>query len=175
MGENVTSYDVAAETFDAGAIEWRVIPYNIDGVVGTGTSASFIAYGAPVRPTVFTDGAPFLTVLWQAEEQESYQIMVDDESYGPYFGTDKQFMLPSYLEDGEHMVKVRTMGVYGLWSKWGETSVTIQNEPGENVTLAAASGLDISLSWETEEETSDFLIYRDGTLIGRTDAAECPS
>ena len=168
----MTSCDVAAETFDAGAIEWRVIPYNIDGVVGTGASASFIAYGAPVRPTVFTDGVPFLAVLWQAEEQESFQILVDDESYGPYFGTEKQFLLPSYLEDGEHTVKVRTMGVYGLWSKWGETSVTIQNEPGESIALAAVSGLDISLSWETEEETSDFLIYRDGTLIGRTNATE---
>ena len=168
----MTSCDVPAETFEAGAIEWRVIPYNIDGVVGTGTSASFIAYGAPARPTVFTDGVPFLTVMWQAEEQESFQIMVDGESYGPYFGTDKQFMLPSYLEDGEHTVKVRTMGVYGLWSKWGETSVTIQNEAGEDIALEAVSGLDISLSWETEEATSDFLIYRDGTLIGRTNAAE---
>lgn len=172
LGADVTSCDVPAETFEAGAIEWRVIPYNIDGVVGTGTSASFIAYGAPARPTVFTDGVPFLTVMWQAEEQESFQIMVDGESYGPYFGTDKQFMLPSYLEDGEHTVKVRTMGVYGLWSKWGETSVTIQNEAGEDIALEAVSGLDISLSWETEEATSDFLIYRDGTLIGRTNAAE---
>lgn len=171
LGENVTFYDVPAETFDAGAIEWRVIPYNIDGVAGTGSSVSFIAYGAPVRPTVFTDGVPFLTVMWQADEQESYQIMVDDESFGPYFGTDKLFALPSYLEDGEHTVKVRTMGVYGLWSKWGETSVTILNEPGESIALAAESGLDVSLSWETEEVTTDFLIYRDGTLIGRTNTA----
>ena len=167
-----TSYTAPANTFTAGEIQWYVLPYNIDGVVGTGTSASFIAYGAPARPTVFTDGVPFLTVMWQAEEQESFQIMVDGESYGPYFGTDKQFMLPSYLEDGEHTVKVRTMGVYGLWSKWGETSVTIQNEAGEDIALEAVSGLDISLSWETEEATSDFLIYRDGTLIGRTNAAE---
>lgn len=170
LGAEVASYDAPAATFDAGAMEWRAVPYNIDGVEGTGASASFISYGAPVRPTVFTDGVPFLTVMWQAEEQESYQIMVDDESYGPYFGSDKRFTLPSYLEDGEHTVKVRTMGVYGLWSKWGETSVTILNEPGESLTLAAESGLDISLSWETEEVTTDFLIYRDGALIGRTNA-----
>lgn len=172
LGAEVTEYDVPESTFDAGAIEWRVIPYNIDGVVGTSNSVSFIAYGAPVRPTVFTDSVPFLTIMWQSEEQESFQIMVDEESYGPYFGADKQFVLPSYLEDGEHTVKVRTMGVYGLWSKWGETSVTILNEPGEDISLAATSGLDIVLSWETEEETSDFLIYRDGVLIGRTNAAE---
>lgn len=171
LGAEVASYDAPAATFDAGAMEWRAVPYNIDGVEGTGASASFISYGAPVRPTVFTDGVPFLTVMWQAEEQESYQLMVDDESYGPYFGSDKRFALPSYLEDGEHTVKVRTMGVYGLWSKWGETSVTILNEPGESIALAAESGLDVSLSWETEEVTTDFLIYRDGTLIGRTNTA----
>lgn len=172
LGAEVAEYDVPESTFDAGAIEWRVIPYNIDGIVGTSNSASFIAYGAPIRPTVFTDNAPFLTIMWQAEEQESFQIMVDEESYGPYFGTDKQFALPDYLEDGEHTVKVRTMGVYGLWSKWGETNVTIQNEPGEDVTLAAVSGLDIVLGWETEEETADFLIYRDGVLIGKTNVTE---
>lgn len=172
LGAEVAEYDVPESTFDAGAIEWRVIPYNIDGVVGTSNSASFIAYGAPIRPTVFTDNAPFLTIIWQAEEQESFQIMVDEESFGPYFGTDKQFALPDYLEDGEHTVKVRTMGVYGLWSKWGETGVTIQNEPGEDVFLAATSGLDIVLNWETEEETADFLIYRDGKPIGRTNAKQ---
>ena len=172
LGENVTTYEAPANTFNAGAIEWQAIPYNIDGVLGTGETGTFISYGAPAKPTVTTDGAPFLTITWQSEEQESYQITVDEESYGPYFGTDKQFTLPDSLEDGEHTVKVRTMGVYGLWSKWGETSVTILNEPGEDVTLAAVSGLDISLSWETSEETEDFLIYRDGTLIGRTDAKE---
>lgn len=166
---NITEYDVPAYTFDAGAIEWRVVPYNIDEVLGTATPASFIAYGAPLTPTVYTDGVPFLTIRWQAEEQESYQIMVDEESYGPYFGTEKRFALPSYLEDGQHTVKIRTMGVYGLWSKWGEATVQIENQPGEAITMQVQAGRSASLSWETEEETSDFLIYRDGKLIGRTD------
>lgn len=166
---NITEYDVPAYTFDAGAIEWQVVPYNIDGVLGTTTSASFISYGAPLTPAVYTDSVPFLTIRWQAEEQESYQIMVDDSSYGPYFGTEKRFVLPSYLEDGQHTVKIRTMGVYGLWSKWGEATVQIENQPGEAITMQVQAGRSASLSWETEEETSDFLIYRDGKLIGRTD------
>ena len=165
---NITEYDVPAYTFDAGAIEWQVVPYNIDGVLGTTTSASFISYGAPLTPVVYTDGVPFLTIRWQAEEQESYQIMVDEESYGPYFGTEKRFALPSYLEDGQHTVKIRTMGVYGLWSKWGEATVQIENQPGEAITMQVQAGRSASLFWETEEETSDFLIYRDGKLIGRT-------
>lgn len=168
LGSNVTSYDVPANTFDAGAIEWRVIPYNIDEVEGETSIVSFISFGAPVPPTVFTDNAPFLSIMWQAEEQESFQIMVDDESYGPYFGTDKKFTVPDYLADGQHTVKIRTMGVYGLWGKWGETTATIQNQAGEDITLTASSGVDITLSWETEEETADFRIYRDGVQIART-------
>ena len=172
LGAGITSYEATAETIPTGAIEWKAIPYNIDEVIGESTSVSFIAYGAPARPTVFTDGAPFLTIMWQAEEQESFQIMVDEESYGPYYGADKQFTLPSYLEDGEHTVRIRTMGVYGLWGKWGETSVTIQNVPGEDIELSQLSGLDILLSWETEEETADFLIYREGKQIGKTTGNE---
>ena len=168
----VNSYDVPALTFDAGAMEWQVIPYNIDEVLGTYSPVTFIAYGAPVRPTVFTDSVPFLTVRWQAEEQESYQIMVDDESFGPYFGGDKVFQLPDKLEDGEYTVKVRTMGVYGLWSQWGETTTVIENDPGEDITLTANPGTDVSLSWATEEETADFRIYRDGEQIGKTTGTE---
>lgn len=168
----VNSYDVPALTFDAGAMEWQVIPYNIDEVLGTYSPVTFIAYGAPARPTVFTDSVPFLTVQWQAEEQESYQIMVDDESFGPYFGGDKVFQLPDKLEDGEYTVKVRTMGVYGLWSQWGETTTVIENDPGEDITLTANPGTDVSLSWATEEETADFRIYRDGEQIGKTTGTE---
>lgn len=166
------TYDVPASTFDAGAIEWRVIPYNIDGVEGTATVASFISYGAPVAPTVYTNGAPFLTINWQAEEQESYQIMVDDESFGPYFGTEKSFILPDFLSDGSHSVKVRVMGVYGLWSKWGNTDVTIENQPGSDMILTYVSGIDCLLSWETVATESDFRVYRDGKQIGKTDKNE---
>lgn len=168
----VKTYDVPASTFDAGAIEWRVIPYNIDGVEGTAAVASFISYGAPVAPTVYTNGAPFLTINWQAEEQESYQIMVDDESFGPYFGTEKSFTLPDFLSDGSHSVKVRVMGVYGLWSKWGNTDITIENQPGSDVLLTYVSGIDCLLNWETVETENDFRIYRDEKQIGKTDKNE---
>lgn len=168
----VKTYDVPATTFDAGAVEWRVIPYNIDGVEGTATVASFISFGAPVAPTVYTNGAPFLAINWQAEEQESYQIMVDDESFGPYFGTEKNFVLPDYLPDGSHTVKVRVMGVYGLWSNWGTTEVTIANQPGEEIILTQVSGVDCLLSWGTVETETDFRIYRDGKQIGKTDKNE---
>lgn len=93
---------------------------------------------------------------------------MDDVIYGPYFGTEKVFSIPDKLEDGEHTIGVSVVGTYGLWSEWGTAIVTVQNVPGEEIVLGGVPGVDNFLSWATAEETSDFLIFRDGVQIGRT-------
>ena len=165
----VTSYTVAANTFPAGEIQWRVIPYNIDGNEGTGQTTSFICYGAPAAPVVYSTGTPFLTVTWQAEDQQAYEIRIDNKTYGPYFGTDKSFEVPDRLEDGQHRVEVRIIGTYLLWSEWGSITVSIANDPGETITLSGQGGIDNVLTWETEEATADFLVFRDDEQIGHTE------
>lgn len=164
----VTSYTAPANTFPAGEIQWSVLPYNIDGVVGTGTSASFISFGAPEAPTVTATEVPYLTVSWQASDQQAYRITADEKVYGPYFGTEKRFELPDYLEDGIHTITVSIMGTYALWSQAGSVIVTIANDPGEDIELRVENGIEPRLSWETEEATGDFYIYRTGKLIGHT-------
>lgn len=164
----VTEYTFPAYTFPAGEVQWVIIPYNIDGVEGTGQAAKFISYGAPDAPVVYAENAPFTTVSWQASDQQSYRIMVDDVVYGPYFGTEKTFAVPDKLEDGEHTVGVSVVGTYGLWSDWGTSIVNVQNVPGEEIVLGGTGGVDVFLSWATAEETSDFLIFRDNVQIGRT-------
>ena len=164
----VTSYTAPANTFPAGEIQWSVLPYNIDGVAGTGTTASFISFGAPEAPSVTATEVPFVTVSWQAEDQQAYKITVDDKTYGPYFGTEKQFVMPEYLEDGTHTITVSIMGTYALWSQAGSVTVTIANEPGEDIELAKEDGIEPRLVWETEEATGDFYIYRNGKLVGHT-------
>lgn len=163
-----TSYTAPANIFPAGEIRWVVLPYNIDGVAGTGTIASFISFGAPEAPTVTVTEVPYLTVSWQAEDQQAYKITVDSKTYGPYFGTEKQFELPEYLEDGTHTITVNIMGTYALWSPGGSTTVTIANEPGEAIELSTENGIEPRLAWSTEEATGDFYIYRNGKLIGHT-------
>ena len=133
---DATSYTAPANTFTAGEIQWYVLPYNIDGVAGSGDRASFIAYGAPETPVVSAEAVPYTTVIWQATGQEAYEVQVDGTTYGPYFGTEKQFELPEKLEDGQHTIRVRIIGVYGLWSQYGTIIISITNSPGSSIKLS---------------------------------------
>lgn len=164
----VDEYTFAAYAFPAGEIRWGIVPYNIDGVAGTGQSATFVCYGAPEAPTVYADNVPFATINWQASDQQAYQIKVDDTVYGPYFGTEKSFVLPDYLEDGEHTIGVSVVGSYALWSEWGETTVNVQNVPGAAVNLDAEACRDVELFIDTQDAVKNFLIYRDGKQIAKT-------
>lgn len=163
-----TSYTAPANTFTAGEIQWYVLPYNIDGVAGSGDSASFIAYGAPEAPVVSAEAIPYTTVSWQATGQEAYEVQVDGDTYGPYFGTEKQFELPEKLEDGQHTIRVRIIGNYGLWSQYGTAVITVENQPGAEIVLTGTAGTDAALSWTTAASETDFLIYRDDVQIGHT-------
>lgn len=165
-----TSYTVPAETFPVGEIRWGVYPYNIDDVAGDYNIVSFICYGAPDAPVVYASENPFITVEWQSVGQQSYEIKIGDKYYGPYFGSEKSFSAPDYFEDGEYTVGVRIVGEYGLWSEWGVSVVSIQNTPGEDLVLSGAVGANTNnqLSWSTEEQTTDFFLYRDGVQIAHT-------
>lgn len=165
----VNEYTFPANTFPAGEIQWKVVPYNIDGAEGTGTSTTFICFGAPEAPVVSAESTPFSTVTWQASDQQAYKIKVDDVIYGPYFGTEKTFEIPNKLEDGEHRVSVAVLGTYALWSEWGTSIINVQNVPGEAIVLGGTGGIDAFLSWTTAEATSDFLVFRDGVQIGHTE------
>lgn len=164
----VNEHTFQANTFPTGTIQWVVIAYNIDGVPSGGSAKNFISYGAPEPPTVYATNVPFSKVSWQAEDQQGYEIKIDDTEYGPYFGTEKEFEVPEMLTDGKHVIRVRAIGTYGIWSEWGTTDVTVENEPGEEIVLSGEPGVENQLSWTTEEETADFLIYRNGVPIGRT-------
>ena len=164
----VNEYTFPAYTFPAGEIRWGVVPYNIDGVQGTGTSTTFICYGAPEAPTVSAESTPFSTVTWQASDQQAYKIKVDDVVYGAYFGTEKSFKIPDRLEDGEHRISVAVIGTYALWSGWGTSIINVHNEPGESITLNGYGDVENHLNWETEENTSDFMVFRDDIEIGHT-------
>lgn len=168
VNEAITSYTVPANTFPVGEIDWKVIAWNVDDVQGTGSSATFVSFGAPAAPVVDSDQAPFATITWQVDNQQAYELEIAGKRYGPYFGSDKSFTLVDYLEDGTYSVRVRIMGDYRQWSLWGETELYIENVPGQAVTLSAKVFVDSELSWNTAEGTSDFLIYRNGKQIGHT-------
>lgn len=167
-------YTAPANTFSAGTVFWRVRAIGVNGGAGAwSTAASFEAIGAPVVRDVAATAVPFTTVTWTATGELAYKVQISGETYGPIRDTGTQsFQPPVPLEDGEHVLKVAAQNKYGLWSAWGETSVTVQNVPGTAVVIAEAAGSGAGTAGLTitgGEASGDFLIYRDGALIGRTE------
>ena len=163
-----TTYTAAANTFSAGDILWRVRVKNADGVAGNWSQASFVCMAAPAAPAINTDALPFATISWQATGQQAYELIIDGESLGVTFGSEKQRTLQKPLFDGTHRTEVRVQNVYGLWSPFGAITFSVENDPGETITLDGDFSIDAALSWETNQSTADFLIFRDEALIGHT-------
>ena len=164
-----TTWSAAPGTIGSGTKYWRVRAYNADSVAGGWSAASsFVCISAEVPPVVSCDGKPFAEISWQSANQQAYRVTVDGVLYGPYFGTTKTFSVPDYLEDGGHTVSVEIQNSFGLWSNPGSVSFTVANVPGAAVSLSGLFYLDADLSWSSEDQTADFLIYRDGARIGHT-------
>lgn len=160
-------YSAPANTFTAGGVFWRVRAYNRDNIAGPwSNSKQFVTVSASPEPVVSAVAVPFATINWQSEGQQAYRVTIDGNVYGPYFGTGKQFSVPDYLTDGEHTVSVEVQNSYGLWSAPGTVNFSIENVPGEPLTLRGTFYRDAALSWSTVDQTTDFFVYRDGVQIG---------
>lgn len=164
-----TTWSAPPDTIGSRTQFWRVRAYNADGVAGDWSpSASFICNAAESPPIVSADAKPFATIRWQSENQRAYRVTVDGVLYGPYFGTNKTFTVPEYLEDGNHTASVEIQNSFGLWSNPGETSFTVTNVPGSPVVLSGSFDRDAALRWTCEDAAADFLIYRDDVQIGHS-------
>lgn len=170
----VTQYTVAANTFPAGAIQWKVTAYNRDSVAGPDSNATFVCLVAPDAPVGLTATAvPFTEISWQSSGQDAYEISIDGEVAETGFGSAVySWKVKEPLEDGAHTISVRIQGVYGLWSDPASTQVLIENVPKGTLDLSGAFGIDANLFWEysgsTDPET--IAVYRDGVWIGKTAA-----
>ena len=141
---------IPAGTFAAGTITWQVRAFNESWVAGPWSdSVSFISFSAPIVSGVLGDGKPFLTISWQADTQQAYEVEVDGKTYGPYFGDAvRSFTLPEPLPDGSYIIRVRAQNRYGLWSEWAEGNASVTNVPGPRVIISATSGDSVELSLE---------------------------
>lgn len=162
-----TTLDSAPDLLPAGTVYWRVRAYNQDGVPGEWSQpVNFVVMAAPPAPAVSVTAVPFATIAWQNTGQQAYRVTIDGRVYGPFFGFTKTFTAPDYLADGNHTASVEVLGQFGLWSAPGTVSFSVQNQPGDPITLQGTFYRDADLSWETNSQTADFLIYRDGVQIG---------
>jgi len=149
---NATQTIVPANTFPGGTITWQVRSYNTAGREGPWSqSVSFISFAAPLVSGVTGDGRPFLTVSWQVEGQQAFEVEVNGKTYGPYYGEDvRSYKLPEPLPDGSYTARVRAQNRYGLWSEWAEGSVDVANSQQATFPLRVinAGSPYLTLSWD---------------------------
>lgn len=168
-----TTYTAPANTLGSGTKYWRVRTYNTDNAAGAWSDAAeFICVGAPAAPAVsIKSQSPRPVIGWQSSEQLAYQVEIDGVySSGTYYGTDKTWTAPMYLEDGEYIVRVRVQNEYAMWSPWGSAALQVSNTAGPAINLTAEAGDTVRLSWSAAGgyHYNFYLIYRNGKLIAKT-------
>ena len=170
-----TEWEVAANYFPIGEIEWRVIATNRDNVDGPAGTAAFVSVHAPAAPEgVSATSVPLTTISWQGEDQEGYEIIIDGVTVKQAYGTESSWSPDFVLEDGEHVISVRIQGAYGLWSEPGITTVAIENivpEGWEDLSLSGSFAVDAVLTAAGAESLTEPTInwYRDGKRIAVTE------
>ena len=163
---------IPAGTFSAGGIDWQVVAYNRDSVAGPASLASFVCIVAPAAPQGLSATAvPRTTISWQSSGQEAYEIEIDGETVAANYGPSIVSWRKDYpLSDGEHLIRVRIQGEYGLWSDWSSTTISVQNVPPITMTMTGKFRVDAQLNLTLSSGISPINIhwYRDGKRIAWT-------
>lgn len=169
-----TSAVVPADKLSSGITAWRVRTANNDGVFGEYSEpAQVIFIVAPKVTGVTVSGNVRPTIAWQSADQQGYEIMIDGVTTGVQYGTEKSLVWNDLLADGAHVVQVRVVNRFGLFSQWAEATHEVSNVPQEVapvMTAALVGKADVQLMW-AGEGTAETLVYRDGELIGRAQSA----
>lgn len=136
----VNRLTLPAGTFSAGIVYWSVRSKNAANVWSDWSDiVSFRVFGAPVVNGVTADSKPFCTVTWQVEGQEAYEIEIDGEIVGRWFGESvRSYTTRAPLSDGQHRIRVRAQNKYSLWSEWAECTADVKNVPGSAFYVGAA-------------------------------------
>lgn len=167
---SANEYSAPAGTFTSGTWFWRVRTYNLDNVAGAWSEAvSFVAVSAPTTPKIVIQSiSPRPLITWQTNEQSAYQIQLDTVVDTTDYGSGKSWRSPIYLEDGEHVFRVRAQNGYGLWSEWGSATFTVSHTAGGAVVLTVDADHRAELSWSYAGSWTEFVVYRDGVAIAKT-------
>lgn len=169
-----TSAMVPVDLLSSGITAWRVRTANNDGVYGAYSEpAQVIFIVAPKVTGVTVSGNVRPTIAWQSADQQGYEIMIDGVTTGVQYGTEKSLVWNDLLADGAHVVQVRVVNRFGLFSQWAEATHEVVNVPQEVapvLTAAMVGNADVQLMW-AGEGAAETLVYRDGELIGRAQSA----
>ena len=167
---SLTSVIVPRNTLTASDKYWRVRVVSENNAVSPWSSAVEIkVVAAPSVMINVNTQSPRPLVSWTCDGQLGYRVICGENDSGVMYGTTKNYQCPIYLPDGEHEISVQTQGNYSLWSQPSNQIITVQNVPGEQISLTVYPTHRAKLAW-SGGQGSDFYILRDGIPIAKTDA-----
>lgn len=143
----VTQFTAAANTIlptdQTGRIGWRARTYNSDNVMSEWSdTAFFIVHPAPQTPNWISveTGRSRPLARWTSIGQVGFQLQVTSGSTivfdsGETFGTDTEYRIPTFLNNGVYTFRIRIKNIRGLESAWANRSVSINARHSLNITL----------------------------------------
>lgn len=163
---------VPPDSLPSGVIFWRVRTYNASGVSGTWSDGIQVTvHGAPPMPEIiFIGETPLPEIRWGAEGQYVAEIDIDGMRQRVY-GSAKTYQWPDILEEGSHHLKLRVQNLYGLWSKWAETSFQTSNQ-SRTAFLLSGESVDFGVNLMWAETFPQVQVFRDGKRIAKLENQE---
>lgn len=173
-----TYRDVAAGTFPAGNITWKVQTINeYDETSDYSDAVTFYSIAAPATPIVTVGAGARPEITWTSDaDQQVYQVQILSGSTVVY-DSEVQAALATrahtpatYLANAAYTARVRYKNQYDMWSAWGSTSFTVAATAPATPTLSAAvSGRGIALTPGSLAAYTNAILYR---CVYGTDAWE---
>lgn len=137
IGENANTYHMfEANTFSVGPIKWRIKVTNSIGNSCEYVYGNFGSVGrgnAPVIESITQNAIPL--IIWSAEYQIAYELQISDGSQiifstGMIGGENKEYRPNIMLNNGNYIVQLRIMNIYGFISEWVSAAlILVAEEP----------------------------------------------
>ncbi len=140
-------FDVSADVFPVGDIEWRVRTYDQESLSSPySETAVFTASEPSNAPTIIEPDSVVTianpTVQWSSANQVSYQIVIENSlneivwDTGEVNNSNKAQTVGIDLNNGgQYKVKVRVKDIGGIWSEYATKSIEVSYTPPTKPTL----------------------------------------
>ena len=121
----------------AGSYLWQVRVYNQDNVASSwSASGSFICNAAPSSPVITSiTGNGRISVAWSSSDQTAYRVLVEEASTGEQiydsgdvYSSSTLHFINKYLIDGDYIIKVKIINIYGKESAYASISFNQANQ-----------------------------------------------